>query len=242
MLCLGSVGGQAQNLITNPGFESGVTGYATGYGVNDTTPTVPGQAGVLTTPTSSATVFGSGTTTDQAHSGNNFFAVNGASANGSTTVVWEQTVSSLVIGGLTGSTFTFSFWAAAGNTESTTTGPDQRPSLQLTINGVNTALSASTFIITSTTYAQFTTTWTRGTATSAIIRLFDDNNRATGNDFLLDDFVLVPEPGTYAAGVFLVGAGLLAWRKARQARGRCASGGRRIEPSDPFSAAAPPLP
>lgn len=206
-----AAGAHGQNLITNAGFESGASGYTTGYGANDTTPTTSGTAGV-TVAGSSSTIFGSGSTSLTTHGGTQFFAVNGSTTG--TATVWEQNVSSLVIGGLTGSTFTFSFWIAAGNAESVKTSPNQRPVIAVTING--TSLGSITASTTAGAWTQFTATWTRGTNTVADIKLVDTRTTGTGNDFVLDDFVLVPEPSTYAAGVFLIGAGLFAWRKARR--------------------------
>ncbi|HTH46497.1 MAG TPA: hypothetical protein VMB21_03200 [Candidatus Limnocylindria bacterium] len=213
LLALMAFAACGQNLITNPGFESGATGYTTDYTV-DTTPTGQGQAGVRgsgTSGTGSSSVFNSGSTSLTAHGGSKFFAVNGSTSG--TAIVWEQTVSSLVISGLTGSTFTFSFWIAAGDAASTTPS-GQRPTIAVIING--TSIGNVTPSTTDGAWTQFTGTWTRGTNTTADIKLIDLKTASTGNDFILDDFVLVPEPSTYAAGVFLVGAGYFAWRKARR--------------------------
>ncbi len=205
-----AAGAYGQNLIANPGFESGATGYTTDYTV-DTTPTGQGQAGVIATGLTSTAVFNSAGVTLNAHSGSSMFAVNGSTSG--TAIVWEQNITSLVIGGLTGSQFTFSFWIAAGDTASTTPS-GQRPTLNVLING--TSIGTITPGTTAGAWSQFTGTWTRSGATSADIQLIDTKKTSAGNDFVLDDFVLVPEPSTYAAGVFLIGAGFFAWRKARR--------------------------
>lgn len=213
LVCLGGLSAHDENnLITNPGFESENTGFTTSYSTNNANATAQGQAKIYSANVNSGTSFGSGSTTYSKRSGSKFFAVNGASDGTST--VWQQSVTIAP-----NISYTFTFFAAPGDAASVTTKPVI--DVTVTINGNAATLSAVTnpTWATAGTYTQYSATFTSNGATSpttAVIKLVDTATGSTGNDFLLDDFSLVPEPSTYAAGIFVVGAGFFAWRRQRR--------------------------
>jgi len=208
----------ANNLLVNPGFELGNTGFTTSYTTNITNPTSQGQAVVYSANVASGTAFGTGTgvsgTTDAKNTGTKYLAVNGASDGTST--VWQQSVTIAP-----NISYTFTFQAAPGNAASISSATPPVIAVTVTINGNAVTLSAVTNPTWATrgTYTGYSATFTSNGAaspTTAIIKLVDTATGGVGNDFLLDDFSLVPEPSTYAAGLFVVGAGFLAWRRQRR--------------------------
>ncbi|HTH48264.1 MAG TPA: PEP-CTERM sorting domain-containing protein, partial [Candidatus Limnocylindria bacterium] len=132
----------------------------------------------------------------------NMMVINGSTVASKT--VWQETVSVTA-----GRNWTFSLWMASAVAGSPAV-------LQVYINNV---LQSTTFTAPSSaaTWQQFSLNWSSTGTTSATIRLVDSNTAAGGNDFAIDDIRLVPEPSTYAAGMFLAGAGFFAWRRQRKA-------------------------
>lgn len=202
-----------QNLLTNGDFSSGNTGFTSGYTYATGSSALSaggegsGEGNYAITTSPNNVHSGLANYGDHTTGSGKMMVING-SGNASN-IIWEENVTSLAVGGVTGSTYTFSGWISSAIATSAAT-------LQVTINGANVG-SVITAPAAAGVWQQFTVTWTRGAATSADIRLTDTNTAANGNDFALDDLRLVPEPSTYAAGIFLAGAGFLAWRKSRQA-------------------------
>ena len=157
---------QGQNLINNGDFSSGSlsgalgTASTTGY-TSAANPTTQGQYHVYSAATDSGTVFANRTTSDTGQNDTTFMAVNGST--GGTAVVWVQVVADLNILGHLWTTYTFSFWIAPGNGKSAGNAAN-RATINVKINGDNTALSASSITAGTTagTYTQFTATWPPG--------------------------------------------------------------------------------
>lgn len=193
------------NLLTNGDFESGNTGFTSGYTYSSGDIDGVGLYDVLSDPSSahpSATSFGDHTTGSGL-----MMAINGAT--GVSTNVWTQTVTVLA-----GTDYTLSGWVATWYTS----GSDLA-SLDLQINSVS--IGGQQAPGTAGVWEQFSAGWSSGVATSATITIYDPNNNFAGNDFALDDlsFVVIPEPST----MVLLGSGLLlgllgGYRRRQRAR------------------------
>ncbi len=198
----------AANLVVNPGFESGNTGFTSGYAYSPGNLLSAGTYDVGSSPKADNGFF---TYNTPPHSGNLEMIVNGAST--ANVPVWGESGISV----LANTTYYFSAWIASV----TSTSPAQ---LDFSING---SQIGSTFTATSTgEYEEFFATWNSGAATTASLSLVNQNTAAGGNDFVLDDISLdttapgggtsvggtgtgqtsVPEP----SGLLLIGGGLLA--------------------------------
>jgi RHS repeat-associated protein len=160
------------NLIVNGDFESGNTGFASGYNHSPSDIEAATTYAVPTDPHDvhdSATSFG-----DHTSGSGHMMAVNGATSAGVT--VWSQTVAVVP-----NTSYEFSAWIASWFADS----PAQ---LQFKINGN----SIGTFTAPSATgiWQQFATTWNSTSGTSAFIQVIDLNTDNFGNDFALDDMSL----------------------------------------------------
>lgn len=200
------------NLLTNGDFESGNSGFASGYTYSPGDITPAGVYDVLNDPSSahpSAASFGDHTTGSGL-----MMAINGAT--NSSTDVWTQTVA------VTPNTvYVFSGWVATWYTDGFA---GDLASLDLIIwtsdygtQSIGTHQAPGTAGV----WDQFSATWNSGTATSASVEIYDPNNNFAGNDFALDDlsFVVIPEPST----MVLLGSGLLlgllgGYRRRQRAR------------------------
>ena len=206
LLALSQAAVMGQNLIVNGDFSSGNTGFTSGYTYSSSLSSGGESAGegnyyVTTNPNNTHSGFSS--FGDHTTGSGNLMVVNGSTiANNS---VWQETVSVTA-----GRNWTFSLWMASAVAGTPAV-------LQVYINNV---LQSTTFTAPSSaaTWQQFSLNWSSTGTNSATIRLVDSNTAAGGNDFAIDDIRLVPEPGTYAAGMFLVGAGFFAWRRQRNAK------------------------
>jgi hypothetical protein len=160
------------DLLINGDFESGNTGFSSGYTFTTGNITAGATYDVVSNPNNShasAASFG-----DHTSGSGLMMAANGATSLG--LVVWSQTVP------VTANTdHEFSAWVASWYFAS----PAQ---LELRING--TSVGTFTAPPTSGTWQQFNTTWNSGASTSAVIEIIDLNTADSGNDFALDDLVL----------------------------------------------------
>ncbi len=211
LLALSQGAAVAQNLITNGDFTSGNTGFTTGYNYSSSLSSGGEGAGegnyyVTTNPNNTQSGFSS--FGDHTTGSGNMMVINGSTVASKT--LWQDTVSVTA-----GRNFTFSLWMASAVAGTPAT-------LQVYINN---ALQTTTFTAPSGagTWQQFSLNWSSTGTNSATIRLVDSNTTVGGNDFAIDDIRLVPEPSTYAAGAFLVGAGFFAWRRHRHAAAKKAT-------------------
>jgi hypothetical protein len=178
--------GNAQNLLTNPDFSGGNTGFSCGYtyvasGVSQT----PGTYGVRTNSQDfnpAYTLFSDHTTGT-----GNMLLLDGAP--GTTTIAWSETVAVL-----TNEQYICSYWATSSD-------PYNVPTLQFAVNGIQ-AGPEITLTTDSGQWQQFLAVWNSGTNTSATLSVVDENPNgyAYGNDFALDDFSfsLIPPSLTIA--------------------------------------------
>ncbi len=185
------------NLVQNPNFSSGNTGFDTDYAFSSSNSS-EGQYTVGTDPSLFNPLghsFGDRTT-----GSGQMLIVNGATQPGQT--VWRQTISVQP-----GTDYSFSAWLASWGDSGLGSDPDAA-NLMLLINDVpvvpNLGLPATDAL-----WVQMWADWNAGASTTATIRLVDLNDRRVGNDFVLDDlaFVAVPEPA--AASLAGIGAASL---------------------------------
>lgn len=163
----------APNLVTNPGFESGNTGFSSGYTYNPT-PITPGTYVLTTSPSLVLSTFppcddhtfGNGT--------GNLMLVNGnGSANSQ---VWCQTIPVMP-----NSWYIMGAW--------TTVSPISPPVFQFTVNNVP-AGPSFTPPNSGCLWQEFTSAWFSGAATSATLCIKDisgSGNGLFGDDYGLDD-------------------------------------------------------
>jgi hypothetical protein len=212
LLGLSQGAAMAQNLIVNGDFTSGNSSFTSGYNYSSSLSSGGDGGGgegnyyVTTNPNSTHSGFSS--FGDHTTGSGNMMVINGSTVASKT--VWQETVSVTA-----GRNWTFSLWMASAVAGTPAV-------LQVYINNV---LQGTTFTApnSAATWQQFSLNWSSTGTNSATIRLVDSNTAAGGNDFAIDDIRLVPEPGTYAAGAFIVGAGFLAWRRQRQAAAKKAT-------------------
>lgn len=221
MLVLAGVrAASAANLVVNPDFSAGDTGFSSSY-FPAPGPGGPGAFGdctaegvyrVLTDASTCHRLWDNAG--DHTSGSGNFMAINGASVPG--VAVWQQSIPSLA----SGTQYFFSAWV-------TSVYADNPALLNFSINGTP---IGGTFAASPTTgeWLQFFATWNSGAATSASIAIVNQNTIANGNDFGLDDISLdtavpdgtdttpVPEPAT----ISLLGAGLAAVVARARARRR----------------------
>ncbi len=181
----------SDNIVTNGDFESGNTGFTSGYSYYTTNSNnwgVIGQEGTYTINTNSANVhnnFGNYPCLDHTY-GNGTgkcMYVNGAgSAN---TTVWQQ-----VIPVIPNTDHIFITWVAS-LAQGQSTGNNQLARLQFSING-QTIGNIFTAPTATSQWQQFYQIWNSGNSTTATIRILNQNTVGSGNDFALDDISFSP--------------------------------------------------
>ncbi|MBR3558764.1 MAG: gliding motility-associated C-terminal domain-containing protein [Bacteroidales bacterium] len=181
----------SDNIVTNGDFESGNTGFTSGYSyytTNSNTWGVIGQEGTYTINTNSANVhnnFGNYPCLDHTY-GNGTgkcMYVNGAgSAN---TTVWQQ-----VIPVIPNTDHIFITWVAS-LAQGQSTGNNELARLQFSING-QTIGNIFTAPTATSQWQQFYQIWNSGNSTTATIRILNQNTVGSGNDFALDDISFSP--------------------------------------------------
>ncbi len=171
------------NLVTNGDFESGNTGFTTGYTYGDVSG--PGAYWIGTNasqaPGANADWYNGG---DHTTGTGNMLVVNGA--NSATTPVWEE-----VVPVTPNTTYTFSYWGAEVDHDS-----NSLPHLQLKING--SSVGSNNFPANSPdnggSWTSFAFTWNSGSSSRADLALFDLNTDTPWNDFALDDISFGAHP------------------------------------------------
>jgi hypothetical protein len=209
-------------LITNGNFESGNTGFTSGYDYSDVSDPGTWPAGIPFYPLGSAKRYTLVDNPHQAHWRASSFgdhttgsglmmAVNGADIYGQGAILWSETVSVAP-----GTRYELSAWLATWFTNS----PIDLAELQFSINdqvvGTKVALGNAGV------WDQFSAIWNSGSATTAEIKIVDLNLEGGGNDFALDDISLtptaVPEPASIVIWSLLGGVGcVVAYRRRRKA-------------------------
>lgn len=184
-------------LVANGDFESGNTGFTSGYTyVGTPGPTALYGEGSYTVG-DNASNYHNLWADVAAYSGDNYLIANGAPGNNVS--VWSE-----VLTGLTaGQTYNFSAYVTNVCCNGDFTGTNGTPVLVATDGGV--------FNISATTTG--TGNWVQlagsfvATGTSTTLNIFNDNSVASGNDFGLDaiSVTAVPEPATW--GLMILGFG-----------------------------------
>ncbi|MGR8931888.1 MAG: PEP-CTERM sorting domain-containing protein [Gammaproteobacteria bacterium] len=175
------------SLIVNGNFESGNTGFSTGYTfVPDATNSCPGCLNtteyIITTDASqhhpAGLKYGDHTTGSGL-----FFMANGALNQ---ELVWSQTVDNIIANTFYGLDAFMSSWLNQ---------TDPSPAvLDFRVNGMSVGTLTGNGI--SGDWQNFSSVFNSGAATSLTIEIFNLNTSGNGNDFALDDISLnqVPEP------------------------------------------------
>jgi len=168
--------GTPPNLVVNGDFESGNSGFTTGYTFGDVSS--PGGYAISTSPSSAPGALGDWCTCGDHTTGTgNMMIVDGATS--ASVPVWEETVS------VAPSTdYTFSYWGAEVDHDS-----NSLPHLLLKIDGA--VVGESTFPEYSPDnggqWQNYKFAWHSGANKSADLVLIDQNTDAPWNDFALDD-------------------------------------------------------
>jgi len=169
------------NLIGNPGFENGTSGFYSdyGYSLSNTTGTQFAY-GIVTNPSTWYNKFT--TCGDKTTGSGNMLVADGATIANS--VIWSQTVPVE-----TSKSYTFSFWVQ-------NIGDGSKATFDVLINGSPVTISpisainnviAGTPATTTCNWTNITGTWNSSAATLATIKIIDSNISSSGNDFAIDD-------------------------------------------------------
>jgi hypothetical protein len=186
---------QAANLVTNGDFESGNSGFSTGYNfVASGQSATPGTYAVRTLSTNFNSAYNS--FGDHTSGTGNMMLLDGL---GSNTTAWTETIPVSP-----GSDTTFSVWVTSSDNENL-------PVLRFSIDGTQVGSDLTLpGVETGADWVNFIANWNSGINSSAVLTIADVNPTplATGNDFALDDISFtasaVPEPA--AIGSILSGA------------------------------------
>ncbi len=175
--------GTTLNLVINGDFESGNTGFTTGYALGDVSG--PGSYTIGKNPSTAPGAFGDWCNCGDHTTGTgNMMIVNGATS--ASWPVWEETVT------VAPSTdYTFSYWGAEVDHDS-----NSLPHLVIKING--TVIGANDLPRNSPDnggqWQNYKFTWNSGSSKSADIAIFDQNTDTAWNDFALDDIGFTAAP------------------------------------------------
>ncbi len=179
--------GAGQNLVVNGDFESGNTGFTTGYNFGDVSG--PGSYNIVRNPSTAKGAYGDWCNCgDHTTGSGNMMVVNGA--NSATTPVWEEVVQ------VTPSTgYTFSYWGAEVDHDSSSL-----PRLLVKINGrvVGRGTIPEKSPDNGGGWHEYKSKWNSGSSTTADLAIFDENTDTGWNDFMLDDIRF--SSGSIAAG------------------------------------------
>lgn len=176
------------NLVSNGDFQSGNTGFTSGYTLYPGTGNLDEAHYAITdSPNTVHQLFANYYDHTLGTSAGRMMVVNGAGVTGVT--IWGETVAVTP-------NMDYDFAAYLSSAY-----PVSPASLQFSINDISIGdLTGST---TTGQWDLFYATWNSGSATSANIRIINNNTALVGNDFALDDIYFgypvysVPEPGTF---------------------------------------------
>jgi hypothetical protein len=202
----------AANLVVNGDFESGNTGFSSGYNYVGT----PGDFAMYSEGTytvgESARDYHNLWADFPALQGDLFFIANGSTGND--LAAWEQTLTGLTVG----ATYKFSAYAVNVCCNSSFGGPNANPFLvAVKTNGGTSTIATSGNVTGTGNWLQFSGNFV-ATGTSAKISIFNDNSQASGNDYGLDliSVTAVPEPASWA--MMIGGFGLIGAAARRRSR------------------------
>ncbi|GAA4347947.1 hypothetical protein GCM10023185_03380 [Hymenobacter saemangeumensis] len=168
LVCLSGTG---TNLLANPSFTAGNTGFTSSYGYAGTGNRSLIPEGVYTVGSSAAAYHPNFAGNGRTGPGDSFMIVNGSQ---DLSVVYQQTVAVQP-----NRYYTFSAYAASVN-------PGSPAQLGFVINGRSTS-SVTTLPTTVNTYVRLSDLWFSGSQTSAVVEIRDVNKDVGGNDFGIDD-------------------------------------------------------
>jgi gliding motility-associated-like protein len=172
-LSAGAEDPNAPNLVVNPGFEDGNTGFTSNYAYNPL-PITPGTYTLTPSPEQVVSNFPPCDDHTYGDGTGNLMLVNGNGSNNST--VWCQTIAVMP-----NSWYVMSAWALVS--------PISPPVFQFVINNANVGPQAS-IPFNGCTWQQFSASWYSGAATSATFCIRDvsgSGNGLFGDDYALDD-------------------------------------------------------
>ena len=186
LLLLSSTSLFAQNLITNPGFETSggyTSDYTRIYGANVV------EAGCYAIDNTTANHGGGGGWPELTGSTGRFMLVNGfGGSNNPNKVVWtpQQPITVTI-----NTDYTFS--CRVVNLNRVYYGQIQPAKLQLKINGQN--VGSQNQLPQNNDWQTWTVTWNSGNATQAVIQIVDmfTGNTDVGDDYALDDLSFIPD-------------------------------------------------
>lgn len=168
------------NLVTNPSFTLGNTGFTTLY-----QPGTGGSFGLLSNPTTYAITTSPNLVhnnfvvcADHTGGGGNMFVANGATTPNTT--VWSQSFAVTP-----NTTYQLGVWGSIPVAGTPTA------QLQFAVNGVAVGGSLTLPNVTCT-WTPLTATWNSGAATSVTFEIRDLNTAGPGNDFMIDDITFSP--------------------------------------------------
>lgn len=197
----------AQNLLVNPAFTDGNSGFTSTYTYFTGSPLPEGRYVIAHSPREHHPLqadFGDHTTGTGL-----MMVVNGGTLpNVYDWPLWQETVSVSA-----NTLYDFSAWTTTANSFDTSPGQ-----LGVRING-ETVVSSYTVPNPAANWQQFGGLWNSGASSSATIQIFSLNTAALGNDFVLDDLnfsTAVPEPTSMLALAAGIGV-LIRRRRSRKA-------------------------
>jgi len=179
ILCVGAwsqFSAFAQNLVANPDFEQGNSGFSSEYTYSVLSTTNRGEYSIVSDPKLSQV--GNSSFGDKTSGSGLMYHANGAADTN--LVIWRQTVSVS-----TNQLYVFSGWGANSG-RSGGTSNDPNPSvLFLFVNGV--ALQTGAPLLATNNWAFFSRYWFSGTSNQARLEIRNGQTAGAGNDFNLDD-------------------------------------------------------